>query len=233
MPEGNAMKHLLCLGDSLTDCGHLLSFPPYGNGYVRLLKERLEDWRLTNRGFDGFTVGRLLSLIEREGLPSSPDVITILIGINDVGLMMNTQRTSKQKEEMVESFLLSYEELITILTSPRRRILLMEPFIFHWPDWCRGWVPQLSLLSQGIRQLAADHQLPYVQLQAFFEEQADALGVQALTTDGIHLTETGHRLLADRLLPFLLSSNCPSSCEEGAVGLRSRGSDWPESLRER
>ncbi len=34
---------LLCLGDSITDCGRIFDLPPLGNGYVRQLANRLNN----------------------------------------------------------------------------------------------------------------------------------------------------------------------------------------------
>ena len=41
------MPRLLCLGDSITDCGRLFSADPSGNGYVKILSGLLH-----NAGYD-------------------------------------------------------------------------------------------------------------------------------------------------------------------------------------
>ena len=79
------MANLLCLGDSITDCGRFFSDSPLGDGYVRILSEKLKsagmDYKITNCGVDGFTVARLLENA-RNYLSIGGDIITILIGIN-------------------------------------------------------------------------------------------------------------------------------------------------------
>ena len=61
--EGFFMPRLLCLGDSITDCGRLFSADPSGNGYVKILSGLLHnagyDFSMENRGIDGFTLERL------------------------------------------------------------------------------------------------------------------------------------------------------------------------------
>lgn len=97
------MKHLICLGDSITDCGRIFDNPPFGSGYVQLLKERLtalnKNISVINCGVDGFTVSRLLTTAGNLSVPFKDSVVTILIGINDIGLMMNTRRTEVQKKK--------------------------------------------------------------------------------------------------------------------------------------
>ena len=86
---------ILCLGDSITDCNHLFEDFPLGNGYVQLLAEKLPcNVQIKNHGIDGFTVSRILENIQthRISLHRNP-IITLLVGINDIGLIMNTHRT--------------------------------------------------------------------------------------------------------------------------------------------
>lgn len=124
---------IICLGDSITDCNHLFEDFPLGNGYVQILSEMFRNQtpsfsisadtvgrsssavQLTDKstgaihfrncGIDGFTVTRVLENIRqhRISLHHSP-VVTLLIGINDIGLIMNTDRTASQKEQMMREF---------------------------------------------------------------------------------------------------------------------------------
>ena len=111
---------IICLGDSITDCNHLFEDFPLGNGYVQILSEMFRNQtpsfsisadtvrrsssavQLTkstgaihfrNCGIDGFTVARVLENIRQHRifLHRSP-VITLLIGINDIGLCSLSDR---------------------------------------------------------------------------------------------------------------------------------------------
>ena len=109
------MTTLLCLGDSITDCGRILQTPPLGNGYVKQLWDQLSpfspDLQIINKGIDGFTISRLLQNTDSY-LALKPQIITILIGINDIGLMMNTCRTSALQEQMMNRFSRDYDQLL-------------------------------------------------------------------------------------------------------------------------
>lgn len=204
------MKKILCLGDSITDCDHCFSSDMLGNGYVKILADILArqgaDCRVRNRGTDGFTLFRLLQNSQLY-LTDNPDLITILIGINDVGLMMNTDRSSIQKQEMVLQFDSRYRELITILTKSTSHILLMEPFLFSWPAVYKNWFPYVKEMSKQIEKIAADFQLPFLSLNQELNAQAQLYGFSHITTDGIHLTAQGHELLAQRLYSCITACN--------------------------
>ena len=109
------MPRLLCLGDSITDCGRLFSADPSGNGYVKILSGLLHnagyDFSMENRGIDGFTLERLLQNMDSWLEASDPDIVTVLIGINDIGIMMNTRRSSAQQQDLMEIFAARYEQL--------------------------------------------------------------------------------------------------------------------------
>lgn len=196
------MKRILCLGDSITDCGRFFSSSPLGDGYVNLLSHMLTSagfpHEMINFGIDGFTVARLLENAESYAARRG-DIITILIGINDIGLMMNTCRTPEQQVEMMQDFSRHYSELLTILSNSSGSILLMEPFIFPWPAEYRNWIPHVETMSGEIRALAEKYGLPYIPLHQALNDQARRYGLDMITLDGIHLTPQGHELLAQKL----------------------------------
>ncbi|MGI6069543.1 MAG: SGNH/GDSL hydrolase family protein [Blautia sp.] len=195
------MKQLLCLGDSITDANRLFGNKPLGEGYVSYLSEKLgATWQIRNRGVDGFTVKRVLEQMEREYCHFCPDVITLLIGINDVGMMESTNRTPQQKAEMSEEFSITYEKLLALLNCyGHTRILLLEPFLFPFPAEFKSWFPQTAELSRRIRDIADKHQLEFLPLWEPLLTLAEENGIRQISPDGIHLTSLGHKFLANRL----------------------------------
>lgn len=216
---------IICLGDSITDCGHLLDDFPLGNGYVQMLSKMLQKEipvrqpdshsdssrlfssntvQIKNYGFDGFTVVRVLDNIRqhRISLHCSP-VVTLLIGINDIGLMMNTDRTASQQKQMMAEFCEHYDELLKLLTADARQVILMEPFIFPHPEEYRTWIPYVQTMSDNIQHLASKYRLPFLPLHDALNRKAAEQGFNAITTDGIHLTAYGHKLLAEKLYPII------------------------------
>lgn len=206
------MNHLFCLGDSITDCGRLFDFPPFGCGYVKLLNDRFRKENvpvsITNHGVDGFTVARVLANASDETFLTQikpEDVVTLLIGINDIGLMQNTCRTESQKEHMMATFLHNYDLLIHHLAQRTTRIILMEPFLFPCPREFELWIPYVRTMSYGIRTIAEKYDIPYIFLHESLNSTASDKGFSCLTTDGIHLTQEGHTMLSEKLFPTISS----------------------------
>jgi lysophospholipase L1-like esterase len=192
---------IVCLGDSLTDCGRLFSYQPLGNGYVSILHDRLADRKIAhtihNCGVDGFTVARLLQNTDSRYLPLHPDVITILIGINDIGLMMDSSH--EKIHSLMQKFFQTYDELLTALETQTRQIVLMEPFVFPVPQQLVTWFPYVQTMADGISALARQHGLTYLPLWQKLLEEGSLHGYETVTPDGIHLTAHGHILLANAL----------------------------------
>lgn len=197
---------ILCLGDSLTDCNRLFSEDPLGDGYVSMLNSSPENqeerFLYINRGVDGFTVSRLLDNARTQYIALRPDCITILIGINDIALMMNTNRTDSQKQELMWSFFEKYDQLLKTLRFATRRIILMEPFLFPYPAEFACWEPYRQTMSDGILSLAEKYHLSYVPLQKVFTDASSSDNFQDITSDGVHLTSKGHHILTEQLKPF-------------------------------
>lgn len=203
------MKHLLCLGDSITDSNRLWENYPLGNGYVSILSHKFHqnhtDIQVTNCGTDGFTLSRLLDKAPKEYVSYNADIITILIGINDIGLMMNTCRSFLQKKKMLETFMHNYEQIMHILSSGTHRpyIILMEPFIFPYPEEFKLWIPYVQQMGYEIQTLAQKLKYPFLSLQKELNQAAESTGYSSITTDGIHLTPLGHEIIAEKLMTLL------------------------------
>lgn len=204
------MKRFICLGDSITDADRLFSPNGLGHGYVNqlntMLNGKTNTFEIVNRGVNGFTVSRLLENVNRDCIDRYPDIVTILIGINDVGLMMNTNRTPSQQKEMLANFGRYYRQLLEkIRQHTNCTTLLMEPFIFPYPREYMNWIPFVEHLSGQIGDLASEYHCPYILLHDRLNQTAEADGYASITMDGIHLTPNGHTILAEQLYPYLTS----------------------------
>lgn len=192
------MKTLLFLGDSITDCDHNFEPENLGFGYVRMISEQLntpdQNCQVLNYGYDGFTVPAVHHLWKRSCLSLKPDFITLLIGINDLSRIKNTGITVSVG---LAQFRREYESLIEdILRITDCPLLLMEPFIFPHPAEYTFWEPELSIISNIIKEIAALRGLHFLPLWQMLSDAAKVSGFSALTTDGIHLTPYGHALVA-------------------------------------
>ena len=77
-------------GDSVTDCNRVYSDPDnIGEGYVKYTVESLKlayedaDIQFINRGISGNRTIDLLNRLDADLIAHQPDIVTILIGVND------------------------------------------------------------------------------------------------------------------------------------------------------
>lgn len=198
------MKKLLFLGDSITDAGHLFDddVRALGQGYIRLIAEapHMKETVLINKGQDGFTSADVLRLLKRDGLPDGLDCISLLVGVNDLTVAFYAEPSWIP---------LVYRRNMTgILTLIRRayqgRLILMEPFLFVPPDMHKHLLPLLHTEHQLLQELAVYFQAEYLPLQKPLADAAAAFGHHTVTTDGIHLTNRGNRILAEAWMDLYL-----------------------------
>ena len=192
----------LFLGDSITDSNHLW-MPETGNlgdGYVAMLAKKLgTDSSISNKGIDGFTVAALLERLKRGFLKNHPDVISLLIGINDIGVALNTDVTLADLH-----FTENYREVLIRLCDSGAALLCSGPFIFPHPQKYQLWIPYVWELEQIMGEICISLNVPFIPLHDYLTSLVKNEDYDALTVDGIHLTSYGHEKLADYLLPHLL-----------------------------
>ena len=201
------MKQLLFLGDSITDCNHYFDPENLGHGYVRMISAQIntpdKNYQVQNMGNDGFTVPALRRLWKRNCINLQPDFLTILIGINDLSVIKNTGITPSvglaQFREAYQSLL---DEIQAITDCP---ILLMEPFVFPRPAEYLLWEEELTVMNGILRNIADSNGISYLPLWDSLKLASKERGLSAITTDGIHLTAAGHKIISSRWLDFYFS----------------------------
>ena len=193
----------LFLGDSITDANHLWlpETNGLGDGYVAMLADRLgSDTLITNKGIDGFTVSALLERLQRGFLKGHPDVISLLIGINDIGVALNTGVTLEQL-----LFTENYRAVLMHLLDTGAKLLCSGPFIFPHPQKYQIWIPYVLELEQIMGEVCESLSVSFIPLHSYLTSLVKNGDYDAVTTDGIHLTAYGHKMLAEYLLPHFLS----------------------------
>jgi lysophospholipase L1-like esterase len=201
-----AGKRVLFQGDSVTDCGRdREDFPNrdgslLGYGYPAkiaalygILFPETETVFL-NRGISGNRTGDLLERYERDFRDIKPDLISILIGINDVW-----RRYDRDDPTSPEGFEQNYRTLLERLKGdlPGVKILIMEPFLLHPLPDRRQWHEDLDPKIQVVRKLAgefADYFLPTDGILARYA--AEGIPEGSIAADGVHPTPAGHGILA-------------------------------------
>lgn len=192
-------RTILFFGDSITDAGRRDDPDQLGDGYVRVIADRLgetrPDVRIVNRGIGGNRTGDLIARLDVDCIDERPDVVTILIGINDVW-----RRYDDDDATSAEQF---EANLRTILTTIGERtdasVVILEPFLLPVTDKLR-FREDLDPKIEIERRLADEFGATFVPLDAALAARAQRSSAEAIAGDGIHPTPDGHRILAETWL---------------------------------
>ena len=110
------MGIIVFLGDSITDAGRMTSDNPLGDGYVSEFAAYITgtdpNWRVLNKGVDGNITERIAGVLQRDCISYHPDYVSILVGINDVGLIVQADVSEQEKLYMLEDSIRAYHEML-------------------------------------------------------------------------------------------------------------------------
>lgn len=192
-------KTILFQGDSVTDVGRFEENTKFlGNGYVKLIAEEFEkqnqtDIRVINRGISGNRVRDLKERWKEDCIDLQPDLLTILIGINNCW-----RKYDKNDETPIELFEADYDYIIKqTKENTKSEIILMEPFLLPIPADRLEWRITLDPEIQVVRHLAKKYNTKLITLDGIFAIQSLDHDYEELAADGVHPTMTGHKIICD------------------------------------
>lgn len=197
-------------GDSITDCsrrsdpsGHL------GAGYVRRLSEMVNRDRrqllLINRGVSGDRASDLEARWDRDVLSERPDIVTILVGINDTW-----RRYDAGEATSASAYSASLQNLIdTSKEGGIATIVLMEPFLVPRDAAQRRWrAEDLDEKIAAVHAVGHRNGVEVISLDKPFALLAERSGAAQAVEDGVHPAAAGHQLIADRWLRWFRGTGC-------------------------
>lgn len=182
-------------GDSITHAGRDRDAQGLGDGWVREVARRLAGAGaaadVRNTGVPGDRTRDLLARWREDTLALEPDVLTVLVGVNDVwpGGPGTTPLTALEDQ---------LGELVDVaLESVPNGLVLVEPFCVPIGARQQRLGQEVAAVAALLGRLAAVADVPVVPAASVLADTARRLGPAALTGDGVHLTTRGHRLLAE------------------------------------
>jgi lysophospholipase L1-like esterase len=189
---------ILFQGDSITDAGRASDPDGLGRGYVyiasSLLRATFPGRRLEilNRGVSGNRARDLEARWTRDCVELKPDLVSILIGINDTW-----RRYDSNDPTSAADFEAAYRRILErTRDETRARIVVMEPFLLPCPEDRLDWREDLDPRIDAVRRLARQFAHVYVPLDGAFAAAAVAVGPEYWAEDGVHPTPAGHALIA-------------------------------------
>jgi lysophospholipase L1-like esterase len=191
---------ILFQGDSITDGGRQRTGQDYnhimGQSYAYIIAAQIgaehpeRNLNFINRGIGGNTVTDLAARWQKDTLDLKPDILSILIGINDT---LGSKQTIEQYEQTYDHLL---AEMVAAL--PHTKIVLCEPFILpvgkREPNY-KAERAEVEKRQEILARLAAKYHLPIVRYQAAYDVACGKSAPDHWLWDGVHPTYAGHYLL--------------------------------------
>ncbi|WP_432104276.1 SGNH/GDSL hydrolase family protein [Streptomyces sp. bgisy091] len=196
--ELEGTEQLLFQGDSITAAGRNVDDPTdLGHGYVRMVADRLASThagaRVVNRGVSGNRVQDLRTRWATDTMDLRPDVLSVMIGVNDTWHGFEYGRFVP-----VEAYESDYRLIAGQARDAGMRLVLIEPFLVPVRPVQWDWRADLDGRVHAVRRLAAEFDAALLAADGLLNQAAREAGDPAMIAhDGVHLTELGHRILAD------------------------------------
>ncbi len=195
------MKTILFQGDSITDAGRSREDDSnLGLGYPTLVKgvlgfEQPGEHQFLNRGISGNRVVDVYARIKLDIINLKPDVMSILIGVNDVW-----HEVSRENGVDAEKYFKIYSMLIEEIKEalPDIKIMILEPFVLKASATEEAWdVFHAEVLKRAekAKAVAEKYHLTFIPLQDKFDEALKSSPADYWLRDGVHPTTMGHELI--------------------------------------
>ena len=192
---------LLFQGDSITDAGRdKRNYYDLGNGYPKfaasIIAEKYADtsFEFINLGISGNRTGQLFDRFYSDGIALQPDIISILIGINDIWHRCPPNYILTTDEQIA----LNYREILKrIRRETNAKIVILSPYVLDSEDK-EPMKKELSTVLPIIRELADEFADAYVPLDELFEKAMETQPEpRYYSADGVHPNENGAKFIAE------------------------------------
>ena len=196
---------ILFQGDSITDSGrNRESADPnaagaLGNGYPLLVASAVlaarpaSEFRFYNRGISGNKVPDLQQRWTTDTIDLHPDVLSILIGVNDFW-----HKLDHGYNGTVQDYEQQYTALLdeTRKALPRVHLIVLEPFVLRTGAVDARWFPEFDQRRAAAARVATHARATFVPLQSIFDQRVRTAPAGYWAADGVHPTPAGHAVIA-------------------------------------
>lgn len=183
----------------------------YGSGYMYLCATHYQgnypecNYEFYNRGISGNTLADLQKRWQKDVLDINPDVLSILIGTNDIAQFIDNKGADGWFD--FEGWEARYRALLeaSINQNPEVKLILCAPFVAYTGNMKKRDDFDLrqtlvSRCAEIVGKIATDYHatyLPFNELFAALQESTPPEQESYWIWDGIHPTPAGHKRIAD------------------------------------
>lgn len=198
---------ILFQGDSITDALRSRETDDYfGMGYALLVKAALGyenpgKYEFFNRGISGNRVTDVYCRIKEDIINLKPDVMSILIGVNDVWHELYATAKGVDADKYYKIYDMLIEEVKDAL--PDIKIIILEPFVLKGPETEENWEyfnTEVKKRAEYAKKIAEKYNLPFVELQNGFDKLCESAEPTYWLRDGVHPTPMGHEFIKNQWL---------------------------------
>ena len=193
---------MLFIGDSITDvrCNRRKRFSIKGkNIYALQLKKRMKKHskriRVEIKGIASNRTYHLYDRLTNDCINLKPDVIVMLIGVNDAWENYVPEQYPPLLRPMEPHIREIYRRLKTEL--PDAQILYLMPFMIDSVEEKLPFHKILDEYREKLKNIALENGAKVLDLQAVFNEVQKSVVPVELAIDGIHPTNLGHKIIAE------------------------------------
>ncbi len=199
---------ILFQGDSITDGNRGRSSDPnhiIGHSYPYPVATHMgftypeRNFEFMNRGCSGDDVCALYARWQEDTLNLRPDVLSILVGINDA-----SRRCDSPEDCYADVYEETYRALLRRCqqVNPDMKFIILEPFTLDTGNlpYHKKLAEYVGEYARASRSIASDFGAVFVPLQKRFEDACKKAPVSYWIWDSVHPTYNGHGLIADVFL---------------------------------
>ncbi len=195
---------IVFIGDSITDADRFEpAYRPFGYGYVHFVAYRLlakyPEYNISviNTGISGDTIRDLDYRWEKDCLSHKPDILSVLIGINDV---FRQYTGALDTAVLLDEYQLTYKRLLSVVKEKYNcRLILMEPFMFC-DDKTNPAYKSLLQYIHVVGALAEEFDAVLVPLQELLDKKIKQVPPEKFSEDMVHPYVWAHAWIAERWL---------------------------------
>ena len=204
---------ILFQGDSITDAGRnrqnegFNNASSLGSGYAFLISASLLEryasleLKIYNRGISGHKVFQLANRWDKDCLALKPNVLSILIGVNDIW-----HTFSGNYDGTLDKYRNDYIALLERTKSalPDVKLIVCEPFAIPGIKAVdEKWYPEFYGYQKAAREIAERFSAVFVPFQKVFDEAMKRAPGTYWTGDGVHPSLAGAQLMAQAWLKYI------------------------------
>ena len=190
---------ILFQGDSITDCYRVKEGDGLdlrmGMGYAMLCQAELmcqepNKYEVMNRGISGNRINDLYARIKKDIINLKPDVMSILIGVNDVW-----HEFGEQNGVDADKYFKIYSMLIEEVKERGNDA--------YWDEF----KVEVAKRGEMAKKVAEKYNLPFIPLQVKFNEAAKLAPNAYWLIDGVHPTAAGHTIIKNEWIKTFKAMN--------------------------